>query len=217
MHSLLENYLTEVATHLDSIPALRRNEELKEMRQHLWDSFKASHERGLTEEDAVAACLTQFGTPDETARNILRTWQRGEVLRKRDFWGAAACTVVLSFVLSGLGNYCVHTYGFRDFSSWEARIVFLASTYVGNVLTGGTSGLVFPRRAVTGTAFGITMSFLIAWALLLALGYLHGHSLLDHVNVPLLMLGQIPNILIAVLGAWTGSRWRKRRTQFADL
>ncbi len=46
MHKQLEDYLTEVARQIGSIPKPRRDEELREMRAHLVNAVAAHRERG---------------------------------------------------------------------------------------------------------------------------------------------------------------------------
>lgn len=106
MHSLLENYLAQVEQQLNLLPVTRRNEELREMRQHLQDAAALNRERGQTEDEAVQAALEQFGTPETLSKKIIWAWRRGDQPEnRRSFWGAAICTTVLSFL--GAGMICV--------------------------------------------------------------------------------------------------------------
>lgn len=71
----VDEYLHEVTKQLGSLPAERRDEELREMRQHLDEAAAKSREQGLSEEQAVAAALTRFGTPEEAAENVIWAWR----------------------------------------------------------------------------------------------------------------------------------------------
>ena len=77
---------------LRSVPAKRRDDELREMCRHLLDAVEAEREQGLTEDDAVRAALTTFGPPEQTADVILEAQRR--VLRKLSMdafrWGSAS-------------------------------------------------------------------------------------------------------------------------------
>ena len=87
MHKQVENYLAEVERHCVSLPKPKRDDELKEMRQHLLNAVSVHQESGQPEDEAVANALTEFGTAEEASVNILWAWQR--LLRKngiKTFW-----------------------------------------------------------------------------------------------------------------------------------
>ena len=94
MHRLLEEYLDQVATQLRTLPVKRRNEELREMRQHLLSTVEAHLELGATQQEAVEATLHQFGSSAEAASGLTRAWRRGQGawlnVAKGGFLGAAA-------------------------------------------------------------------------------------------------------------------------------
>lgn len=75
MHSLLENYLTEVAAHLSALPPSRRNEELREVQAHLESAVAAMQESGAGEAEAVGATLEQFGQAKAVARGFVAAWR----------------------------------------------------------------------------------------------------------------------------------------------
>ncbi len=97
MHSPLEAYLDQVAVHLSALPAKRRTEELREMRQHLLNAITVNRELGQSKEDAAANAVMQFGTPEDLGDNLVWAWRREEKLNKRSFWGAAALALALTF------------------------------------------------------------------------------------------------------------------------
>lgn len=115
MHSLLEDYLTELSARLGLLPAKRRNEELTEMRAHLERAFAAYRELGESEADAAQSALMQFRTVEKLEESIIVSWRRGEMLRKCDFWGAAICIFAVATVLDHLLDSTV-----LPFSSMEA-------------------------------------------------------------------------------------------------
>ena len=76
MHSLLENYLAEVRAKLGALPMKRREEEMREMRQHLVNSTAVNQELGQGEEEAAANALAEFGTPERASESVLWAWRR---------------------------------------------------------------------------------------------------------------------------------------------
>lgn len=76
LETSVEDYLHEVTQQLGCLTAERREEKLREMRQHLHEAVANSREQGLSEEQAVAAALTRFGTPQEAAETAIWAWQR---------------------------------------------------------------------------------------------------------------------------------------------
>ena len=99
MSSLLEAYLDQVAAHLSALPAKRRNEELREIRAHLLNAVAANCKMNQPQEEAARNAVVQFGMPDELGKSLFVAWQREEKLNKRSFWGAAACTPLLSVLM----------------------------------------------------------------------------------------------------------------------
>ncbi len=75
LETSVEEYLHEVTKQLGSLPAERREEELREMRQHLHEAVANSRKQGLSEEQAVTAALTRFGTPQEAAETVIWAWR----------------------------------------------------------------------------------------------------------------------------------------------
>ena len=82
MQKLLEDYLTQVASHLQPLPEARRREELREMRQHLQNAVIVNQEMGQSEDEAATNALEQFGGPTELGENVVWAWRREE--RKQD-------------------------------------------------------------------------------------------------------------------------------------
>ena len=79
MQQRLEEYLAQVEHELRGVPAPQRDEELREMRQHLIDNVTVNQEiLGYDEEQAVATVLEEFGAPKKLAAEILTAWRRGD-------------------------------------------------------------------------------------------------------------------------------------------
>lgn len=115
MHSLLENYLAEVSAQLGSLLAKQRDEEMREMRQHLLSAMEANRDLGQTEDEAVANALTEFGTSEEASESILWAWRRDlrKKMRKQSW---QACLIP-----TGIWTACYVFEGFQsphDISRW---------------------------------------------------------------------------------------------------
>jgi len=76
MHKQLEDYLAKVEKSLSPLPQGRRDEELKEMRQHLLSTVELNQENEQTEDQAVAAALQQFGGHRELGARVVSAWRR---------------------------------------------------------------------------------------------------------------------------------------------
>ena len=231
MHSLLDTYLDQVAAHLSALPAKRRNEELREMRQHLQNAVTVNRELGQSEDEAAQNAVMQFGTPEAVGQDTVIAWKRGQELDKRSFCGAAACTLLLFFLVPYLTESLVFRLGMRltilNPFLWAKVVVDLLSWGLPTwFLVGAISGLAFPKRAVSGTSFMMAI-----WLALILAHYIMPdqigapyHSQRWHTimyerplqNVILMVLvnfGQFVVLaLVAAFGAKVSSRWRLRRT-----
>ena len=102
MHSLLEDYLSEVAAHLSALPVKRREDELREVQGHLETAVMAMREGGASEAEAVVAVLEQFGQAKTVARGFMAAWRRGEnkrrviVMKERVIFGTSLAMVSLA-------------------------------------------------------------------------------------------------------------------------
>lgn len=217
MHKLLEDYLSEAETQLSALPAKRRSEELTEMRQHLLNAVIVNREMGQTEDEAAATAVEQCGQPGEATQGLIRAWQRGQTLCRRDFLGAAACTLLLSLCLPLLFQSFVLP-GFLSAFQQPRHDRFLGTEFLSMVacahfLVGMVSGQVFPRRAVSGTAFAIT---LVAGFILLRMPpplFLVGGRY--YVNIPPFTSHTLTEALVTILGACFGSWLGTRAKQTA--
>lgn len=209
MHSLLENYLSEVNAHLGTLPPKRRADELREMRAHLENAMVVSREMGRPEAEAAASAVEQFGAARDLGENVVWAWRRGRTLDGRRFWGAAACAFVLTLFLPFLQDTPLEnpmlglfrSLGVGGQAGPPAQLMLLA-------LAGGVCGLLFPKRAFGGIVLGVT-----AWhAFFLATVFTA--VVLDKLDSPM-PSSSVPEhvaaALLALLAAWAGSRWRNAR------
>ncbi len=216
MHSLLENYLSALAAQLQMLPKVRRDEELREMRAHL-ESAQAEHQQqGQTEDEAAASAIAQFGPTNALAQSVTQAWRRGKSIRRRELGLSAACTLLLAFLLPKLLFPLVKPLFLQEFHAHEPFWPVFIPQFL---LVGLVNGFVLPRRAVAGTRLGmgiwtvcyliVTVSFILQIARSSLLTAAHIISInLQNIGVSLLCWGLMS--LVAMLGAWLGSRGRGR-------
>jgi hypothetical protein len=107
MHSLLESYLAEVRAKLSPLPLKRREEEMREMRQHLLSAMEANQELGQSADEAVASALADFGTPEKASESVLWAWRRD--VRKQSiqsFWRFEGMWTVF-YVFEGFQSHSI--------------------------------------------------------------------------------------------------------------
>jgi len=205
MHSLLENYLAEVQVKLSPLPAKRREEEMREMRQHLLNAVIVNREMGQTEDEAAASTVEQCGTPREAAHGLVRAWRRGKVMDQRSFLGGAVCTMVLSYLLPRMLGPGLIPPGFLNFIHPVGLDGFVILSNAVHALAGGISGLVFGKRAVAGTALAVAI-----WYGVPIIRVLSGS---EWVRSPAEWAFEYLSFaLLAIIAAWIMSRWRRRHT-----
>jgi uncharacterized membrane protein len=83
MHHSLEDFLVEVSARLTALPPARRDDELKEMRQHLLNAMRANQEEGQSQSEALANALMEFGTSGEAAAHAVWAWRRENTWLRR--------------------------------------------------------------------------------------------------------------------------------------
>ena len=211
MHSLIEQYLSEVATHLSALPAKQRAEEMREMRAHLENAVIVNRELGQSEDEAARNAVAQFGTARDLGENIVWAWRRGEKRQNWGFWGAVASTPLTllslmlamshmpSFQIPWLDSYCAAHKGFGEIIGMAVVQGMFLTVFM---VAGAVVGTLTPRRAVRAICLGLTV-FFVGWTLM------DGRS-----GLPIggYRLGWI---LAAVLAAWMVSRsrlaWNRRR------
>lgn len=106
LENSVDEYLEEVTMQIGSLPAVRREEELREICQHLHEAVAVRREQGLSEEQAVAAALTRFGTPEEAAESVIGAWRR-DVQRHERVMGLCQFFYILLVALLHPNGYGV--------------------------------------------------------------------------------------------------------------
>lgn len=100
----LEQYLTTIDAGLQTLPAARRAEELREIRQHL-EALVAGHmARGAAEADAVEAAIRQFGHAEKIGRGLEAAWERRRAPRLWPHLLTYVCMVAVIFALFATAN-----------------------------------------------------------------------------------------------------------------
>lgn len=217
MHTLLEVYLEQVAAHLSALPPKRRNEELREMRQHLLNAVTVNRELGQSEEDAAVNAVMQFGTPEDLGDNLVWAWRRERTLNQKSLISSALISLLglclIIFVAPSGAAYVLDPLVIHH--HWSALEIhaFLLLTYDLPLysLLGAATGFFFPKRAAQGTSLITT-----AWTVSIVVPRLCWEDLVYRPNMLDQMLGLfvygIMPSLIAVASASFVSRWRMRQT-----
>ncbi len=218
MHTLLEAYLEQVAAHLSALPPKRRNEELREMRQHLLDAVTVNKELGQSEEDAAANAVMQFGTPEDLGGNLVWVWKRERIQNSRNLAGAAVTAMAVICLISFLMNQSWFDL-FLNTALPRAFLIYLgrhpgygmdftqAMVMMMFGLAGLAAGSLFPQRAVGGVCLGLGL-FWLGFAIVDGVGQLGALISADG----LIHEGRGGWMLSAVIAGWLGSRWRTWRT-----
>lgn len=208
MHSRLESYLSEVDVHLSALPAKRRNEELREIRQHLLNAVTVNRELGQSDEDAVQNAVMHFGMPKDLSENLVWAWRRERKLDGRDFWGAAVCVPLLCWMTIFAPDHFIpspsRSFAQPPFSGflWVEWILWIMPHFV---LIGGLSGLLFPKRALAGVTLGVT-GYLAWYMIAFDLGLTAGYRNIAYYVMDIIIIGT------TAFAAKAGSRWQIRRT-----
>lgn len=160
MHHRLEDYLSQVAAELSELPGEQREEDLREMRQHLANAMTVNQEILRQDEDlALENALVEFGAPKELAAEMLTAWRRGEAKEnRRSLAGAMLCSAVsltTGFWLLLNAARSFYTPGHEVLADISALSWSLAIWTIAGVL----NGVLFPRRALTGIRIAILTSY----------------------------------------------------------
>ncbi|HEY8598974.1 MAG TPA: permease prefix domain 1-containing protein [Thermomicrobiales bacterium] len=97
-------YLDTVRQQLGSLSADRRDEEMREIRQHLELLIAAQRAQGFGEDAAAATALRQFGHAEQIGRQLQRAEMNARQPRLWPLLLFYACSVVLIFGLLATAN-----------------------------------------------------------------------------------------------------------------
>jgi uncharacterized membrane protein len=213
MHHRLEDYLSQVAAELSEVPGEQREEDLREMRQHLTNAVTVNQEIMRQDEDlAVESALQEFGAPKELAAEMLTAWRRGEAKEnRRSLAGAMLCSAVS--LTAGFGIlHAVYrpsfTSGYTLSQQLLVDVIALSWSLTIWTITSVLNGILFPRRALTATRIAILASYAMVACRILAT-----HS--QHILTALCCI----TVYMGATEIWTrwwiklAILWRKRRMQ----
>lgn len=223
MHRLLEQYLDRVASCLWALPAKRREEEMRELRQHLAALAAADPATGDTADNAAQAALRRFGPPEALGRQMARAWWRGRLLGWRD---SAVGTALLAGMLLCLPGFLVRVFDADRNVSPGVTLIHtmpLLLTAVWWVLVGVYVGWKLPQRTFAVTA-SVTMVAAVLSATLPVLRVQTLNFLTTGVFPPLagclvnaefmaqsVLYGLAASALLLAPAAFAGRAWAKRR------
>ncbi len=97
-------YLDRVSASLRTLPAEQRDEELRELRQHLELLIEAQRALGLGEKEAIDTALRQFGQAEQIGRQLQQAEKNAHQGRLWQMLLFYACSVVLIFGLLATAN-----------------------------------------------------------------------------------------------------------------
>ena len=100
----VERYLAAIEARLLHLPATQRNEELHELRQHLDALIQGNRTRGMTDDDAVAAALRQFGQVESLGRQLQQSTQSQQRSRLWPLVAFYLSSAAIIFVLLWTAN-----------------------------------------------------------------------------------------------------------------
>ena len=151
MSARLETYVEELRHELRDLPVATRAQELAEVRSHLEQLKVANVELGLTEEEAEAAAVSQFGGANELGKSVQKAhW--------RDQWDSLPGVAWSFSTLCWLSSVLVMQKGRivewpREWSATAEYIVVLLSL-------GVLLDRIFPKYAVRGILFSFAVTIL---------------------------------------------------------
>ena len=196
-HTPLETYLTTVERTLATLPATEREAEVEEIRQHLRSAVAAGLELGLTEAEAIALALKQFGKPQEVGKEMRTAFRRGHYFWNNSSWrntflGAVCAAIVISkatFVL----EVFFWTIGLPDITIFGTGVnTEWAVTTTGcllHLIAGVGVGLLTPRHAVRGVVHAYLLLTAWAWLRIAVMDHFHPSEFLIYHGKDHTMLG----------------------------
>jgi uncharacterized membrane protein len=124
--SQLDYYLEIIEGRLKGLPPAQRQEEMREIRQHL-EALVAGHRiAGLSEDEAVAAAIRQFGHAEQIGQELSQASQQP---RMRSLW------LPLIYILTVAVNLAI--FAFNDApDTWFAKLVMAFSLPAGILALG---------------------------------------------------------------------------------
>lgn len=143
----LEDYLAEIEVQLATLPAERREAQLREIRLHLQLMVEDYIAIGDSPEEAVAAALRQFGSSSKLGRELKGVQRQDKLRRWRPLLAGLAwygANIALYGSFCSLIEYCGFLLPRELNTPWSYHIVLVISGLVG----GWIAESVAPRKAI---------------------------------------------------------------------
>lgn len=220
MHSTdLDSYMAELERNLRGLPKAQRREELAEMRSHLEEMIAAYQELGMSEEQAIADALRQFGETLPLARDLKTVYRKRVAFGVAETFGAIVGLYVLMIAVGSLtnteifwndwvGNFCIwcQRQGFGvGFSN--SLMCCLNWVYSGSICL--CEGILLGSLTRRASPAIVIMCFYSLLQLAIALH--------QHPENPRLIEANLPYFLfydICLLGGvWIANRWRTKHIE----
>lgn len=151
MDNRLDRYLQSVAHELRRLPQERREEELRELRQHLEAIVARLVEGGLSEVEAVEAATAQFGEAGTVGHELVRVVPRHESRRRT--LAAGACAVMCYLGLNLLLFIDHDLFAFLVPSLRVSRVLSQVMYSLTQVMASGNALVFFMAPLIAGIVF----------------------------------------------------------------
>lgn len=134
-------YFARLSTQMKRMPADTRNEQLRELRQHLAALALAYEENGSRPSEAAVRALEQLGDAAQIGQRLMQEWRASQSSRLSA--SLPALFVLGMMFISALAYWhWMHLSGIRDATPLPGLMP---------VVTGGFAGALFGRRGVRAT------------------------------------------------------------------
>lgn len=135
-NSRLDQYIETIENRLKSLPPVRRQEEIQEVRQHL-EALVAGHRiAGLSEDEAMETAIRQFGHAEQVGQELSKASRRQ---RTRVLWllGVYIATVVVNLVIFTIND---------SPETWFAKFIMAFTLSSGLLALGVIEGMQYWRN-----------------------------------------------------------------------
>ncbi len=122
----LDHYLETIEARLKNLPAVRRQEEMVEIRQHLEALIAGHYLAGLSQDEAVATAIRQFGHAEQIGQALS---QASRQQRLRSLW------LPLIYLITVAVNLAIFAFNDNP-DTWFAKLVLAFSLPVGILALG---------------------------------------------------------------------------------
>ena len=205
----VETYLDQVLAPLTRrLPDAERAELRRELRAHLWARLEAYRELGLTEEEAVAGALSQFGGADDFAWHWTWDWQRHSLLlflRAICTAGGQALGLTFAGIAAALAPFCLIEWAYDRYydtllghilgdDGWVFALVLVAFSFLFLPIV---TGIKLGRRKVPYGNAALLAALVVETGLAFPL-----YQMLGAAQPHATIMGSIAGVLLALCLTW---------------